>query len=120
MSTPPSPEIPPLPDTPSPRNTNSTDLSELIDQLRRLRMSEVPKSSKVVFAPSPACFDGNKKKYKSWKNSVKTYIVAYVEEFRIIKADAMADVKKATLRRCINYILAHMKSTDDEECSASI
>jgi hypothetical protein len=63
-------------------NTNSTDLSKLVNQLQRLGMTEVPKSSKVVFAPRPACFNGNKKKYKSWKNLVKTYIAAYVKESR--------------------------------------
>jgi hypothetical protein len=62
-------------------------------------MSEVSKSSKVVFTPSPACFNGNKKKYKSWKNWFKTYIAAYIEEFRIIKANTTTDAKKAALHR---------------------
>jgi hypothetical protein len=51
-----------------------------------------------------------KKKYKSWKILLKTYIAAYVKGYKIIKADTTVDAKKTALHRHMNCILAHMRA----------
>jgi hypothetical protein len=87
-------------------------------------MSTTVTSSKVVLAPTPSRFNGDKHKYKSWKNSVQEYFAAYKADFGKVDAltpnmanAAIAERRDALTRRII-FILALMKAEDDTACTS--
>jgi hypothetical protein len=55
-------------------------------------------SSKVTLAPVPVRFNRDKKKYKSWKNSVKEYFSAYAADFGELGTNVANVVKKESIR----------------------
>jgi hypothetical protein len=70
-------------------------------------------SSKVTLTPIPVRFNGDKKKYKSWKNSVKEYFLAYAANFGELGANVANIARKEHIRTRISFILALMKAEDD-------
>jgi hypothetical protein len=79
-----------------------------------------PSGGKVIFAPTPNNFNGDKKKYKQWRTTVRKYIAAYDGEFGEISEEVSEGVRKKNLRRRMNFVLGYMKADNDEECSSSI
>jgi hypothetical protein len=75
---------------------------------------------KVIFAPTPNNFNGDKKKYKQWKTTVRKYINTYEDDFGDLGEEVSEGVHKKNLRRRMNFILGYMKADNDEECTASI
>jgi hypothetical protein len=90
----------------------------------RLEMSTATASSKVVLAPTPSRFNGDKQKYKSWKNSVQEYFAAYKADFGKIDpispnmANAALRERAEAITRRINFILLLMKSENDTACTS--
>jgi hypothetical protein len=87
-------------------------------------MATATTSSKVILTPTPSRLNGDKQRYKSWKNSVQEYFVAYKANFGKIDPImpnmanvAIKDRVEAITRR-INFILALMKAEDDTTCTA--
>jgi hypothetical protein len=75
---------------------------------------------KVIFAPTPTNFNGDKRNYKQWRTTVRKYIAAYEEDFRDIGEEVSEGFRKRNLRKRMNFILGYMKADNDEECTASI
>jgi hypothetical protein len=75
---------------------------------------------KVIFTPTPNNFNGDKKKYKQWRTTVRKYISAYDEEFGEMSEEVSEGVRKKNLRRRMNFVLGYMKADNDEECTSSI
>jgi hypothetical protein len=75
---------------------------------------------KVIFAPTPNNFNGDKKKYKQWRTTVRKYIAAYEEDFGEVGSDVSKGIRKRNLQKRMNFILGYMKADNDEECTSSI
>jgi hypothetical protein len=75
---------------------------------------------KVIFTPTPNNFNGDKKKYKQWRTTVRKYITAYEEDFGDVSSEVSEGVQKRNLRKRMNFILAYLKADNDEECTSSI
>jgi hypothetical protein len=81
-------------------------------------------SSKVILAPTPSRFNGDKLKYKSWKNSVNEYFAAYNVDFGKIvpiktgMSDAELLSRQEAITRRVNFILALMKAENDTVCTS--
>jgi hypothetical protein len=52
---------------------------------------------KVVFAPTPNNFNGDKKKYKQWKTTAQKYISTYEEDFGDIGDEVNEGTRKKNL-----------------------
>jgi hypothetical protein len=75
---------------------------------------------KVIFALTPNNFNGDKKKYKQWRTTVRKYIAAYKEDFGDIDEGVSKGFRKRNLRKRMNFILGYMKANNDKECTSSI
>jgi hypothetical protein len=75
---------------------------------------------KVIFAPTPNNFNGDKKKYKQWRTTVRKYIAAYEEDFGDIGEEVSEGIWKRNLQKRMNFILAYLKANNDKECTSSI
>jgi hypothetical protein len=75
---------------------------------------------KVIFAPTPNNFNGDKKKYKQWRTTVRKYISIYEEDFGDIDDGVSECFRKRNLQKRMNFILGYMKANNDEECTSSI
>jgi hypothetical protein len=82
--------------------------------------SQRSSGGKVIYAPTPNNFNGDKKKYKQWRTTVRKYIAAYKEDFRDISDEVSEGFRKKNLRRRMNFVLAYLKADNDEECTSSI
>jgi hypothetical protein len=73
---------------------------------------------KVSFAPVPSNYDGrDKRKYKSWRASVFTYFNAYAADFG---STTDPTTRESALKKRITFVLAYLKSDNDEECPSSL
>jgi hypothetical protein len=73
---------------------------------------------KVSFAPVPSNYDGrDKRKYKSWRASVFTYFNAYAADFG---STTELTTRESALKKRITFVLAYLKSDNNEECPSSL
>jgi hypothetical protein len=60
-------------------------------------MSQRSSGGKVIFTPTPNNFNGDKKKYKQWRTTVRKYIAAYEEDFGDIGEEVSEGFRKRNL-----------------------